>query len=228
MAQKHLQLLRNDVNTPYANYEAAKAGILNAAPTQDGVPILARYYYGEADSDGKRPVRTLLGLVYCKDGSRQVTILDAENNIDENTINNLIEQYVNNNLNAEDTPVAGQFVTAVTMEGGKTKVERAAVSADQVSFSEADYSATTVGAAIKELQGKVQEGLNELADKTSEQLETLDADSRVTLENPSNLQYVIYQGSTADTNNKIGEINIPKDTVVSGGEIITADGTELN
>jgi hypothetical protein len=226
MAQKHLQLLRN--STPYADYEAAKAGILNAAPSQDGVPVLARYFYGEADAEGKRPVRTLLGLVYFKDGNRQVTILDAENNIDENTINNLIEQYVNNNLNAEDTPVAGQFVTAVTMESGETKVERAAVSANQVSFSEADYTATTVDAAIKELQGKVQEGLNELASATTEQLETLDTDSRVTLENPSNLQYVIYQGDPADPANKIGEINIPKDTVVSEGEIITADGTELN
>jgi hypothetical protein len=222
--QKHLQLLRNNSSTPYANYEAAKAGILNAAPSQDGVPILARYFTG-VDQE----VRTLLGLVYCKDGiSRQVTILDAENNIDENTINNLIEQYVNTNLNAEDTPVAGQFVTAVTMESGETKVERAAVSADQVSFSEAGYSATTVGAAIKELQGKVQNGLNELANETTEQLEALDADSRVTLESPSNLQYVIYQGDPTDPDNKIGEINIPKDTVVSEGEIITADGTELN
>lgn len=229
MAQKHLQLLRNNANAPYANYEAAKAGILNAAPSQDGVPILARYYAGEAQEGQDAPVKTLLGLVYCKDGIfRQVTILDAENNIDENTINNLIEQYVNNNLNADDTPVAGQFVTAVTMESGETKVERAAVSADQVSFSEADYTATTVGAAIKELQDKVQEGLNELASATTEQLETLDADSRVTLENPSNLQYVIYQGDPADPANKIGEINIPKDTVVSEGEIITADGTELN
>ena len=227
MAQKHLQLLRN--TTPYANYEAAKAGILDAAPSQDGVPVLARYYYGEAqDGQDVPPVRTLLGLVYFKDGNRQVTILDAENNIDENTINNLIEQYVNNNLNAEDTPVAGQFVTAVTMESGETKVERAAVSANQVSFSEADYTATTVDAAIKELQGKVQEGLNDLASATTEQLETLDADSRVTLENPSNLQYVIYQGDPTDPTNKIGEINIPKDTVVSEGEIITADGTELN
>ena len=227
MAQKHLQLLRN--TTPYANYEAAKAGILDAAPTQDGVPILARYYYGEAQDGQDAPVRTLLGLVYYKDGgTRKVTILDAENNIDENTINNLIEQYVNNNLNAEDTPVAGQFVTAVTMESGETKVERAAVSANQVSFSEADYTATTVDAAIKELQGKVQEGLNDLASATTKQLETLDADSRVTLENPSNLQYVIYQGDPTDPTNKIGEINIPKDTVVSEGEIITADGTELN
>ena len=226
MAQKHLQLLRN--STPYANYEAAKAGIIAAAPSQDGVPVLARYYVGEAQNGQPAPVKTLLGLVYYKDGERQVTILDAENNIDENTINNLIEQYVNNNLNAEDTPVAGQFVTAVTMESGETKVERAAVSADQVSFSEADYTATTVGAAIKELQGKVQEGLDELASATTEQLETLDADSRVTLENPSNLQYVIYQGDPTDPANKIGEINIPKDTVVSEGEIITADGTELN
>lgn len=228
MAQKHLQLLRN--STPYANYEAAKAGILNAAPSQDGVPVLARYYDGEVQGGEGMPfVKTLIGFVYCKgDSERNITILDAENNIDENTINNLIEQYVNNNLNAEDTPVAGQFVTAVTMESGETKVERAAVSADQVSFSEADYTATTVGAAIKELQDKVQEGLNELASATTEQLETLDADSRVTLENPSNLQYVIYQGDPADPANKIGEINIPKDTVVSEGEIITADGTELN
>jgi len=213
--QKHLQLLRNNANTPYANYEAAKAGILNAAPSQDGVPVLARYYDGEAQGGEGNPfVKTLIGFVYWKEGTeRNITILDAENNIDENTINNLIEQYVNNNLNADDTPVAGQFVTSVTMESGETKVERAAVSADQVSFSEVDYTATTVDGAIKELQGKVQDGL---------------ANSMVSLENTSNLQYVIYQGDPADPANKIGEINIPKDTVVSEGEVITADGTELN
>lgn len=40
-------------------------------------------------------------------------------------------------------------------------------------------------------------------------------------------KYIIWQGTDEDTRVKVGEIDIPKDLVITEGKVITADGTEI-
>lgn len=70
MAQKHLQLLRN--NTPYSSYTAAYDALkaMTGTTYADGTPIIARYS-GNTDE-----IKTLFGIVNKKSGDARVDIIN--------------------------------------------------------------------------------------------------------------------------------------------------------
>lgn len=213
MATRHLQLFRNTV--PFESYEAAVA-YLNSGNTptlQDGTPILARYYTDEAPHQASS-VKSLLGIRYIAgsdplSATKTMTIINGD--IDESKVNELIEEYISENLNYTDTPVQNQFVTAVDMSGGTLEISRAAISAEQISMDSTAFTATDVAGALDELKGDIADVESGLAE-----------DLAVTMtKSVDGLSYTLTQGRT-----NIGIIDIPKDMVVSSGEIITANGTE--
>ena len=113
-----------------------------------------------------------------------------------------------------------QFVTAVTQENGKiTAVGFGQPVASGVTFAEGQgtgaLTSTTVQAAVDEVNTKVN---------------NLDADSKVTIQSTGDStsdvkKYVFYQGTPSDSN-KIGEINIPKDLVVTSGDVVDVQGVK--
>ena len=119
----------------------------------------------------------------------------------------------------EDTAVAGEFVTSVTETNGKIHVDRAGVSADQVMVS------TITG--INATGPSVQSALESLASHVTD----TEAAGKVTItptrggaDDAFAKRYTIYQGDTSNSANLVGEIDIPKDMVVSGGQVFTATG----
>ena len=113
-----------------------------------------------------------------------------------------------------------QFVTAVTQENGKiTAVGFGQPVASGVTFAAGQgtgaLTSTTVQAAVDEVNTKVN---------------NLDADSKVTIQStgdstPDVKKYVFYQGTPSESN-KIGEINIPKDLVVTSGDVVDVEGVK--
>ena len=213
MATRHLQLFRN--TTPFESYEAAVAYLNsgNAPVLQDGTPILARYYTDEAPHQASS-VKSLLGIRYIAgsdplSATKTMTIINGD--IDESKVNELIEEYISENLNYTDTPVQDEFVTAVDMSGGTLEISRAAISAEQISLDSVVFSATNVADALDEVKDDIANLESDLTDDL-----TLSAATSV-----DQMSYILYQGDK-----RIVTINIPKDMVVSSGEVITADGTE--
>lgn len=119
------------------------------------------------------------------------------------------------------TAGTNQFVTAVTQADGKiTAVGFGQPAASGVTFSAGTgtgaLTSTTVQAAVDEVNTKVN---------------NLDADSKLTIlatgDSTSDVKkYEFYQGSTADTGNLVGTINIPKDLVVSSGAVVDVQGVK--
>lgn len=210
MASRHLQLFRN--SRPFESYEDAVNYLnLNAPPLQDGTPILARYYSDDGPTHSAASVKTLLGIRFINGDGGTTTMTIINGDIDESKVNELIEEYISENLNYTDTPVQDEFVTAVDMSGGTLEISRAAISAEQISVDSTAFTATDVAGALDELKGDVadvESGLTEGLTVTM----TKSADG---------LSYTLTQGRT-----DLGTIDIPKDMVVSSGEVITADGTE--
>lgn len=109
-----------------------------------------------------------------------------------------------------------QFVTAVTQENGKiTAVGFGQPAASGVTFAQGQgtgaLTSTTVQAAVDEVNTKVN---------------NLDADSKLTIlstgDSTSDVKkYEFYQGATGQSGNLVGTINIPKDLVVTSGEVVT-------
>ena len=213
MATRHLQLFRN--TTPFESYEAAVAYLNsgNAPVLQDGTPILARYYTDEAPHQASS-VKSLLGIRYIAgsdplSATKTMTIINGD--VDESKVNELIEEYISENLNYTDTPVQGEFVTAVDMSGGTLEISRAAISASQISVDSSAFTATNVADALEEVKDDIADVEDGLTSYTVTMATGMDG-----------LSYIIYQGGE-----RVGSINIPKDMVVTSGEVITADGTEL-
>lgn len=116
---------------------------------------------------------------------------------------------------AEYTAGANQFVTAVTQTNGKiTAVEFGQPAAAGVTYATGEtagaLTSTTVQSAVDEVNTKVN---------------NLNTNSKVTIQSTGDStsdvkKYVFYQGTPGDST-KIGEINIPKDLVVTSGEVVT-------
>lgn len=116
---------------------------------------------------------------------------------------------------------ANQFVTAVTQTNGKiTAVEFGQPAASGVTFSAGTgtgaLTSTTVQAAVDEVNTKVN---------------NLDADSKLTIlstgDSTSDVKkYEFYQGNTGNSANLVGTINIPKDLVVTSGDVVDVEGVK--
>lgn len=114
-----------------------------------------------------------------------------------------------------------QFVTAVTQENGKiTAVGFGQPAASGVTFTAGTgtgaLTSTTVQAAVDEVNTKVN---------------SLDADSKLTIlstgDSTSDVKkYEFYQGNTGDSANLVGTINIPKDLVVTSGDVVDVEGVK--
>jgi len=112
-----------------------------------------------------------------------------------------------------------QFVTAVTQENGKITAvgfgKPAAAGVDFTAGTGTDaLTSTTVQAAVDEVNTKVN---------------NLDADSKVTISTGNSTsdvkKYDFYQGTPSESN-LIGTINIPKDLVVSSGDVVDVEGVK--
>lgn len=118
------------------------------------------------------------------------------------------------------TAGADQFVTAVTQSNGKiTAVGFGQPVASGVTFATGEtagaLASTTVQAAVDEVNTKV----NNLNTNSKVTILTGAGDTDDVVK-----KYMFYQGDTAVTTNLIGTINMPRDLVVSSGELVTIEG----
>lgn len=122
--------------------------------------------------------------------------------------------------NTAYTAGANQFVTAVTQEDGKiTVVGFGQPVASGVTFAAGQgtgaLTSTTVQAAVDEVNTKVN---------------NLDTDSKVTISTGNSTsdvkKYDFYQGDPNEPTNLIGTVNIPKDLVVSSGDVVDVEGVK--
>ena len=100
-----------------------------------------------------------------------------------------------------DTKEAGKFVTSIKLEGNTVQAERAQITSSQVSRVATDITGDTVEKALAEVKGSSKVTLSSTtpSDGTSSVLK----------------KYTLYQN-----NEKIGDIDIPKDLVVTSGSVV--------
>lgn len=100
-----------------------------------------------------------------------------------------------------DTKENGKFVTSIKLEGNTVQAERAQITSSQVSRVATDITGVTVEAALKEVKDSSIVTLSSTtpSDGTSSVLK----------------KYTLYQN-----NEEIGEIDIPKDLVVTSGSVV--------
>lgn len=100
-----------------------------------------------------------------------------------------------------DTKENDKFVTSIKLEGNIVKAERAQITSSQVSREATDITGDTVEKALAEVKGSSIVSLSSTtpSDGTSSVLK----------------KYTLYQN-----NEKIGEIDIPKDLVVTSGSVV--------
>lgn len=112
----------------------------------------------------------------------------------------------------KDTAVAGEFITYVDQVDGKIEVHRGGVSADHVGITEisgvsgVSGTATNVQSALEIIENQV----SAFAQGAAITVSGVSSSASGVLKT-----YTIYQGS-----NVAGTIDIPKDLVVTGGEVI--------
>ena len=99
-----------------------------------------------------------------------------------------------------DTKENDKFVTSIKLEGNIVKAERAQITSSQVSRVATDITGVTVEAALKEVKGSSIVTLSS----------TTPSDGTSVLK-----KYTLYQN-----NEEIGEIDIPKDLVVTSGSVV--------
>ena len=106
-----------------------------------------------------------------------------------------------------DTKEDGKFVTSIKLEGNTVQAERAQITSSQVSRVATDITGVTVEAALKEVKGSSIVSLSSTtpSDGTSSVLK----------------KYTLYQN-----NKKIGDIDIPKDLVVTSGSVVKGTWSE--
>ena len=104
-------------------------------------------------------------------------------------------------IGVTDTKEDGKFVTSIKLEGNIVKAERAQITSSQVSREATDITGDTVEKALAEVKGSSIVSLSSTtpSDGTSSVLK----------------KYTLYQN-----NEKIGEIDIPKDLVVTSGSVV--------
>ena len=99
-----------------------------------------------------------------------------------------------------DTKENGKFVTSIKLEGNIVQAERAQITSSQVSRVATDITGDTVEAALKEVKDSSIVSLSS----------TTPSDDTSVLK-----KYTLYQNRE-----KIGEIDIPKDLVVTSGSVV--------
>ena len=99
-----------------------------------------------------------------------------------------------------DTKENGKFVTSIKLEGNIVQAERAQITSSQVSRVATDITGVTVEAALKEVKDSSIVSLSS----------TTPSDDTSVLK-----KYTLYQNRE-----KIGEIDIPKDLVVTSGSVV--------
>lgn len=106
-----------------------------------------------------------------------------------------------------DTKENDKFVTSIKLEGNIVKAERAQITSSQVSRVATDITGDTVEAALAEVKGSSIVSLSSTtpSDGTSSVLK----------------RYTLYQN-----NEKIGDIDIPKDLVVTSGSVVKGTWSE--
>ena len=104
-------------------------------------------------------------------------------------------------IGVTDTKEDGEFVTSIKLEGNIVKAERAQITSSQVSRVATDITGDTVEKALAEVKGSSKVTLSSTtpSDGTSSVLK----------------KYTLYQN-----NEKIGDIDIPKDLVVTSGSVV--------
>ena len=104
-------------------------------------------------------------------------------------------------IGVTDTKEDGEFVTSIKLEGNIVKAERAQITSSQVSRVATDITGDTVEKALAEVKGssKVTLSSTTYSDGTSSVLK----------------EYTLYQNGE-----KIGDIDIPKDLVVTSGSVV--------
>lgn len=113
-------------------------------------------------------------------------------------------------IGVTDSKEDGKFVTSIKLEGNTVQAERAQITSSQVSRVATDITGVTVEAALKEVKDSSIVTLSSTtpSDGTSSVLK----------------KYTLYQN-----NEEIGEIDIPKDLVVTSGSVVkgTWSGNEF-
>lgn len=113
-------------------------------------------------------------------------------------------------IGVTDSKEDGKFVTSIKLEGNTVQAERAQITSSQVSRVATDIAGVTVEAALKEVKDSSIVTLSSTtpSDGTSSVLK----------------KYTLYQN-----NEEIGEIDIPKDLVVTSGSVVkgTWSGNEF-
>ena len=103
-------------------------------------------------------------------------------------------------IGVTDTKEDGKFVTSIKLEGNIVKAERAQITSSQVSRVATDITGVTVEAALAEVKGSSIVSLSS----------TTPSDGTSVLK-----KYTLYQNGE-----KIGDIDIPKDLVVTSGSVV--------
>ena len=103
-------------------------------------------------------------------------------------------------IGVTDTKEDGKFVTSIKLEGNTVQAERAQITSSQVSRVATDITGVTVEAALAEVKGS----------------------SKVTLSStaPSDGTSVLKKYTLYQNREEIGEIDIPKDLVVTSGSVV--------
>lgn len=104
-------------------------------------------------------------------------------------------------IGVTDTKENGKFVTSIKLEGNIVQAERAQITSSQVSRVATDITGDTVEKALAEVKGSSKVTLSSTtpSDGTSSVLK----------------EYTLYQNGE-----KIGDIDIPKDLVVTSGSVV--------
>ena len=105
-----------------------------------------------------------------------------------------------------DTKENGKFVTSIKLEGNIVQAERAQITSSQVSREATDITGDTVEKALKEVKDRSIVSLSS----------TTPSDGTSVLK-----KYTLYQNRE-----KIGEIDIPKDLVVTSGSVVKGTWSE--
>ena len=110
-------------------------------------------------------------------------------------------------IGVTDTKENGKFVTSIKLEGNIVQAERAQITSSQVSRVATDITGDTVEKALAEVKGSSKVTLSSTtpSDGTSSVLK----------------EYTLYQNGE-----KIGDIDIPKDLVVTSGSVVKGTWSE--
>ena len=231
-----LQLLRNTSKIFSDKTEAISQ--IKAAGTNDGTIKLARYEV--IGSGGTKEVRTIFGIYYKAETAQtgSYTIYDspkeviealegrvgsAETAIDtlngDNTVSGSVAYSIKEAIEKLDVSAmteTGKAIVSVSQVDGKVSATAGDIAAAHVTFADADsaITATTVEGALTEINKKVT---------------ALTDSSKVTLSSKTGTEdgvlkvYTIYQGDA-----KVGDINIPKDLVVTSGSVVKGNWVDGN